>query len=205
MSSLGRLVRKHAADMLATMGFARTGKDRTLYRRQTGERIQFIEFDRAKGGDLRVFLSVDCDPTLWGEASGIRAESPWWDAAEESELEPSVTQAVGFLVAVGFRWLTDPYALSPTEWRAKHKILVHDLHVSNLNIERPPDLPVNKAALLLKQHVQQYKGTSAMVIREGLLASSKVALGAFPHADALELAATLEREGFIVSVVRTDP
>lgn len=207
MATLGKLLRAHYEGQLADQLFFRDERfpHSTTYTREN----QFkITYDRMKGGDLRLFLSVGMSKPE------IEAESPYWSVREKTlpddappELDPSqytlefaLDSAWQFLEVCGFKWFSDPLALTPTEWRVNHNLLVRDYRQTKLTLSWPSQMKLNDRIIRAKRCIPAFKSMAALQLRNQFADIKALQLGAMPLANALELKKEVESEGLSLDV-----
>jgi|SRR5215510_10256048 len=205
MATLGRTLKAHYESLLADRQFRR---DAQVQHATTFTRFgrDSLTFDRVKGGDLRLFLGVGIPNPQ------IEAESPWWrvhdgDWPEDAppELNPShftldhaLRCAWQFLETCGFAWFDNPLALSPTEWREKHNLLVRDYRQVEVTLSWPTTMPINERIVRSKRCIPSFHALSALDLRDHFADVDSVRLDRMSFADALELKKAVEEVGLVL-------
>lgn len=210
MATLGKTLQRHYESALIGRQFRRDDRfpHSTTYTRAGRDSLTF---DRVKGGDLRLFLGIGIPNPE------IEAKSPWWQVREgdwpdyappalnpdDFTLEHALKCAWRFLETCGFAWFDNPLALSLTEWREKHKLLVHDHRQAEITLSWPSTMPLNERIIRSRNCIPSFSALSALQMRERFLGVDSIPLGRMPLANALELKKAVEQVGFILSVKTT--
>lgn len=207
MAALGRTLKAHYESLLADRQFRRDARFpyATTFTRFGRDSLTF---DRVKGADLRVILRVGIPNPE------IEAESPWWQVHDEDwpedaplELNPNdftldhaLSCAWQFLVTCGFAWFDNPLALSPTEWREKHNLLVRDHRQVEVFLSWPTTMSFNERIIRSKRCIPSFHALSALQLRDHFVDVDSVRLDAMPLADALELKKAVEAVGLVLEL-----
>lgn len=202
MASLGNLVAARLGPVLRERGFEKNPGHYgvTLYSRSTPV-DQHLVFDRVRGSDLRVFLAIGRIPHVGQEeSSGTEAESPWWEVPDPTSLPSALDQAWEFLESCGFAWFDDPLALTPTQWRVQHGLLVRDSRMVGAVLTWPATLSLNERVLRVRRCVPRFHEVPALDVRSQLAGAKVLELGRMPLADAHELRLNAEAEGLTVEI-----
>ena len=207
MATLGRILKAHYEASLADRQFRR---DKQLARSTTFIRSgrDTLTFDRVKGGDLRLFLGIGIPEP------DIESESPWWQVHDgdwpedappglnpsDFTLEHALKCAWQFLATCGFTWFDNPLALTPTEWRERHNLLVRDHRLVEVTLSWPMTMPVNERIIRSKRCIPSFRALSALQLRHHFQGVSFIRLDPMPFADALELKKAVEETGLVLEV-----
>lgn len=197
MSDLRRIVRSHE-EVLTSRGFARaTSIDRGPTYDHDG--CKFVVYDRIRGGDLRCFLCVRAGAAT-DDGFDIEGESPWWRTEYDQTLESAVTASLQFLIDVGFAFLEDPLARTPTEWREQHNILVRDKRKRTVHFFTHQGMDLNRAVMICTRSHPTLKGQPALQVRQVLGPKIEIPSVVESLAFALEIQKKCEAEGLIVRI-----
>jgi hypothetical protein len=207
MATLGKTLRAHYEAPLADRQFRKDERfpQSATFTRRGRDRLTF---DRVKGGDLRLFLGIGIPEPE------IEAESPWWrvhngawpdDAPPELNpsdftLDHALRCSWQFLESCGFAWFDDPLALSPSEWREKHKLLVRDHRLAEVNLSWPTTMPVNERIIKSQRCIPSFQALSALQLRGRFAGVDCIRLDRMPYANALELKKVVEETGLVLEV-----
>jgi len=200
MASTAESVRKLLRDAFSERGFSKltVNYGMTVYANEGVEPKQYVGFDRMRGGQIRLWLSNDVRPGIVPpQVTGdkpIEGESPWFPA-DDDRLDEAITNAGEFLQSVGFRWLADPYAESPTEWRTSHGILTRDYREVSVVLTPIPDPLTPKDIATIRKAIPPLETQSLMDLRQLLSGQDEVYLDTISLADAIPLQTTASSSG----------
>lgn len=155
-----------------------------------------VAYDRIMGGGLRCLLSL-------GQPPYIQAESPWWSTGHSETLETAVIASWSFLTTAGFRFLEAPDAISVTNWRVEHNLLVRDRRQSRLVLTWPTSWTLNDVVMASKRGIPHYARFSALELRRILEPLRSIVISDLPYLNALELLPQLQQNGFTTNLTQS--
>ena len=200
MASTAQAVRKLLSGFFAERGFSKLTVNYgvTVYANENVEPKQYVGFDRMRDGQIRLWLSNDMRPGIAPpQVTGnrpIEGESPWFPADNDS-LDEAIADAGEFLQNVGFRWLANPYAESPSEWRTSHNLLTRDYRDVSVVLAPVPDPLTPKHIAAIRKAFPPLETQSLLQLRQLLTGQEEVHLDTIPLADALPLQNTASSNG----------